>query len=212
MPSSAKPHWRDGGAVNAIEKTMIVLEAVQRLREEWRRRPDQQHPYLSPGDIVPTIVHAGEWEVTYPSRARLVCEVTYLPGQVDADGTGRAVEREIYEWITRAAEADPWLLAHPLQWSWDCDVVPAEIAADQPIVGTTLEVARDLGRSAAQVTGFDSWHDGATFIRHAHTPTVCFGPGQTEVAHTIDEWIGVDDLVDHAAATALLLLRWCGLP
>ena len=43
-----------GGAVNAIEKMAIVLEAVGRLREHWARRPPHRH--LSPGDCVPTII------------------------------------------------------------------------------------------------------------------------------------------------------------
>lgn len=207
----AQPHWREGGAVNAIEKTAIVLDAVRTLREEWRGRADQLHPYLSPGDIVPTMLQAGEWEVTYPARARLVCEVTYQPSQVDLDGTGKSVEREVHDWIERAAVSDPWLAEHPLQWFWDCDVVPAEIPADHSIVLATLECAREAGRQGARVAGFDSWHDGATFIRHGHTPTVCCGPGATAAAHTIDEFVPVDDLVDHVLATALLLVRWCGL-
>ena len=44
-----QPHWRAGGAVNAIEKMGVVLAAVGRLRDEWRDRPDKQHPYLVAG-------------------------------------------------------------------------------------------------------------------------------------------------------------------
>ena len=40
------------------------------LREEWRTRADLQHPYLSPPDIVPTLMRAGEWSVTYPAVVR----------------------------------------------------------------------------------------------------------------------------------------------
>lgn len=204
----AQPHWRDGGAVNAIEKAQVVLAAVKALREEWRCRSDQRHPHLSPGTIVPTIMHAGEWSVTYPSRCEVTCEVTYLPTQADDDGIGTKVEREVREWIERAAAADPWFAEHPLRWSWDGDVVPAEIPDDHPLVGAALGVARDLGRSP-RISGFDSWHDGATFIRLAGVPTICLGPGQTMAAHAVDEWVPVDDLVDHAAAVALVLLRWC---
>ena len=66
-----QPHWRDGGAVNAIEKAQIVLDAIRGLREEWRTRSDLQHPYLSPPDIVPTLMHAGEWSVTYPASCAI---------------------------------------------------------------------------------------------------------------------------------------------
>ena len=34
-----QPDWREGGAVNAIEKATVVLEAIASLREHWRRQP-----------------------------------------------------------------------------------------------------------------------------------------------------------------------------
>jgi len=72
-----QPHWREGGAVNAIERLVPLLQAVQRLREDWRTRPDQQHPLLSPGDIVPTVVKGGSWIVTYPASCELTCDAMY---------------------------------------------------------------------------------------------------------------------------------------
>lgn len=204
-----QPHWREGGAVNAIDKLRLVLDAIARLNDEWRDRPDHRHPFVSPGTIVPTVVHGGEWEITYPASCTLTCEAMYLPTHLDEDGTGRKVEAEIQDWIERAVAVDPWFAKHPLRWVWDGDVVPAEVPADHPIVSVTADVAATFGR-AGTVTGFDSWHDGATFTRIGHTPTICFGPGPGEAAHTIDEWSDLQDMVDHAAAMALLAMRWCG--
>jgi len=205
-----QPHWRAGGAVNAIDKLRLVLEAVARLNDEWRDRPDQRHPYLSPGTIVATVVHGGEWEITYPARCTLTCEAMYLPTHLDTEGTGRKVEAEIKDWIERAVAVDPWFDEHPLEWFWDGDVVPAEVPSDHPVVSAALDAGGAVGRNG-RVAGFDSWHDGATFTRRGGTPTVCFGPGLGSTAHIIDEWTTADALVDHAAATALLALRWCGV-
>jgi acetylornithine deacetylase len=141
-----QPHWREGGAVNAIERLVPLLQAVQRLREDWRTRPDQLHPLLSPGDIVPTVVKGGSWTVTYPASCELTCDAMYLPGHVDAAGSGRAIEDEIVACLEAAAAADPWLREHPLQWSWSCDVVPAEMPADHPLVTTALDCAAAVGR------------------------------------------------------------------
>jgi acetylornithine deacetylase len=205
----AQPHWTAGGAVNAIEKQPIVLDAVRRLREEWRTRPDQQHPYLSPADMVPTIVRGGEWMVTHPSQVELTFDTQYMPNAVGADGTGAAHREEVRRWIDAAAAADPWLAEHPLRWDWGPDIVPAEVPDDHEIVVQALRAAADLGRRP-KIDGLDSWHDAAVFTRRAATPTVSFGPGSIGVAHTIDEYVPVADLVDHCAATALILLRWCG--
>jgi len=205
-----QPHWRDGGAVNAIEKAVSVVQAAQRLRDEWRDRPDQQHPLLSPGDIVPTTVKGGTWEVTYPESCRLCFDVTYLPDRLDAEGTGKAVEAEIAAWMERAVAADPWFAEHPLEIEWSVDVVPAEMPADHPLAVATLDAGAGLGRPG-RAAGLDSWHDAATFTRRGGTPTFSYGADGLATAHTIDEWIAADELVDAAAIYALAAMRWCGV-
>src|SRR6478735_1652433 len=67
------PHWRDGGAVNAIDKGRFLLDGVDRLRADWRSRADlRRHPLLDPPDIVPTrfVADAG-WCVTIPNRVEI---------------------------------------------------------------------------------------------------------------------------------------------
>jgi acetylornithine deacetylase len=204
------PNWRDGGAVNAIDRLPIVLDAIRNLRDDWRTRSDVIHPYLSPGSIVPTMVRGGEWMVTYPSSCALTIDVQYLPGQVDKNGTGKAVFREVERYVNAAASADPWLADHPLRWEWPCDIVPAEIPGDHPIVTATLAASAAVGRPG-RVGGLDSWHDPAVFIRRGGTPMISFGPDGIKTAHTIDEHVPVNDLIDHAAAVALVLMRWCGV-
>jgi acetylornithine deacetylase len=204
-----QPHWREGGAVNAIEKARIVLDAIETLRGEWHGRPDKKHWCLAPADIVPTIIAGGVWTVTYPPHCDITCDVQYLPDNVDSEGTAKAVEAELRDWLDAAANADPWLREHPLRWRWMEDIVPAEIPVDHPIVDTVLAAAADLGR-IGKVSGLDSWHDAAHFTRWGKTPTLSFGPDGIDSAHAVDEQVSVDSLVDHCAAVALAAMRWCG--
>lgn len=204
------PHWREGGPVNAIEKMSVVLDAIRALRAEWSARPELVHPYLHAPSILPTVIRGGEWMVTYPSSCEATLSAQYLPGQVDADGTGQPVFDEVEAYIAAAAAKDDWLAEHPPEWTWPCDIVPAEVPDDHPIVATTLGCAAAIGRTG-KISGLDSWHDAAVFTRVGATPTISFGPGHISRAHTIDESVPVDDLVDHAAAVALALMRWCGV-
>jgi acetylornithine deacetylase len=203
-----QPDWRDGGAVNAIEKLVVVLDGMGALREEWRARPDHQHPLLAPGDIVPTIVHGGTWMVTIPGSCAVTADCTYLPRHVDAEGSGKAVEAEIVARLTEAVAGDPWFKEHPLEFKWSDDVVPAEMPAGHPLVTTALGCAAALGHQG-KPAGLNSWHDAATFTRGG-TPTFSFGPPGIETAHAVDERVPVGGLVDFGAAIALTLLRWCG--
>ncbi len=210
----AHPHWRDGGPVNAIEKSVIVIEAIQRLRDDWSHRSDLGHQYLSPPSILPTMASAGEWMVTYPSVCTLTAGVMYLPSQADREGGGGEVREIVEEWIGRAAATDPWLAEHPptIEW-WPSGVEPMEIPEDEPIVAAALSAGADVGRPGG-LAGLDSWYDGATFTQRAGTPSIAFGPGGwgadgAKLAHSIDEYVLVDDLVHCAQALAVAALRFC---
>jgi len=201
--------WRQGGAVNAIEKAELVLGAMRRLQEDWRSRLDQRHPLLSPGDIVPCVISGGEWAVSYPSSCSVTYHIGYLPAFADAEGWGSRIEREVTECVQRAAEADPWLAENPPTIEWAPEVPSAEVEPDAPIVAALLGAARATGLETG-VAGFDNWHDGATFTRLGGTPCVAFGPHAIDRAHTVDEYVPVESLVGCAQAVAVAAIRFCG--
>ena len=206
----AQPHWRDGGAVNAIEKMGVVLGAVEGLRREWDGRPDKRHAHLSCGTIVPVKVSGGEWTVTFPATCALPCEVMYMPQNADREGWGREVEAEIEAWIAAAAQADPWLREHPPEIAWALDIPPAEVDPAHPIVETMIRASHAAGEPAT-LGGLDSWFDAATFTRFAETPSIGFGPRSLAWGHTIDEYVPVDDLVSCTQALAIAATEFCGV-
>ncbi len=211
-----QPGWRRGGAVNAIEKASVVLDAIASLRRHWARTPELAHPYLSAPSLLPTVVSGGEWPVTYPSACELTIAVMYVPAQADPEGWGANVRREVEAWIARESARDDWLAEHPpvIEW-WPNSVMPIEIPESEPIVGATLAASHDVGLRRT-LSGLDSWYDGATFTRLAGIPSIGFGPpgfdpdGAT-VAHTIDEYVPVDGLVACAQALAVTAMRFCGV-
>jgi acetylornithine deacetylase len=211
-----QPDWRRGGAVNAIEKAAVVLDAIAALRREWADRDGLEHPFLSRPALLPTMARSGEWPVTYPAQCDLTIAVMYLPAQVDERGWGSAVRREVEDWIVReSANADDWLAEHPpvIDWSPN-NVMPFEIPASEPIAQTLLDVTDDVGREGG-LGGLDSWYDGATLTELGGIPSVGFGPPGFDaegvsVAHTIDEYVPVDGLVACAQALAVTAMRFCG--
>ncbi len=211
----AHPHWRQGGAVNAIEKAYVVLEGLRTVRERWAADPSLRHPHLSVPDLRPTVLTAGDWAVTIPGEARITIAVTYLPGQADSDGWGSRVEQEVSAAVAAACAADDWLAESPatVAW-WPNAVMPLEIDPGLPVVEAMSGAARALG-VGGRLSGLDSWYDGATFTLLANTPAVGFGPSGlgrdgASVAHAVDEHVPVADLVRCAQAIAVAALRFCG--
>ncbi len=205
-----QPDWREGGAVNAIDKLVPVLTEVRRLNDDWRRRADQRHPFLSAGDIVPVLVDGGTWDVTYPAFCHLTLDCHYLPAHWHESLGAEPVKAEIRGRIDAAAAADPWLAEHPIAWQWEWEVPPAEIAADHPLVTAVLDTAAVLGHPS-HPGGLDSWHDAATFTLHGGVPTFSYGPRGMNTAHAVNECVSIDELVDTAAIIAVAALRWCGV-
>jgi len=211
-----QPDWRRGGAVNAIEKSAVALDAIAALRREWSERDGLDHPYLSRPDLLPTMASAGEWPVTYPSSCDLTIAVLYHSGQAAERGWGSGVRAEVEEWLGRFTARDGWLAEHPptIEW-WTNGVMPLEIDPSEPIVAAMSEATADVGH-AGGLSGLDSWYDGATLTKLAGIPAIGFGPPgfDTEglsVAHTIDEHVPVDGLVACSQGLAVAAMRFCGV-
>lgn len=211
----AHPHWRQGGAVNAIEKAPLVIDALRDVSARWAGDATLRHPRLSAPSAVVTVMSAGDWAVTIPGEARLNVAVMFLPQQADADGRASGVQREIADAVAAACAGDDWLAEHPvrIEW-WPNTVMPLEIDPGLPIVVEACGAVADVG-GPARLTGLDSWYDGATFTLLADTPAIGLGPsglgrdGAT-VAHAVDEHVPVADLVRSAQAIAVTALRFCG--
>jgi len=205
-----QPDHRAGGAVNAIEKMQVVLQALERLRAEWQADPAVRNAYLVPGGIVPTTITAGEWIVSYPATCALRCHVQYLPEQADPDGRGTRVKLEVERRIRAAAADDAWLREQPPIVEWEQGAVPAGVVAPEtPIVAAARDAARALGLEG-RIDTRTTFFDGPT-LTAAGTPTIGFGPGDIRLAHSVDEHVAIDELLLAAQALAVAAMRFCGV-
>ena len=184
------PHWRDGGAVNAVDKGRFLLDGVDRLRREWRTRADLRHPLLDPPDIVATrfVADAG-WHVTIPDRAEIDLSVLILPQQADAQRLDERTPATRWRRTCAAgATTDSWLAEHPPTFRWHTEVNPSETPVDAPSVQALLGANAALGLPRT-LGGLGSWYDGATFALETGTPALMYGPRAIDWAHTVGEYV-----------------------
>ena len=199
-----QPHFREGGAVNAISKAMRVLEGMAEATEQWRTQPDKQHPLVPPDHIIPTVIHGGDWSVTIPEKVEIEFDCMFVPGTTDK-------RAEIEEKLDAIAANDPWLREHPPKLDlgepegW---IAPAEVSSDEPIVQTALQALSDVGIQP-ELMGFGSLTDCVHLINHSQIPTINLGP-DIDSAHSADEFASVEQLVDLTKAIALSIMRWSG--
>jgi acetylornithine deacetylase len=204
-----QPPWRQGGGVNAIEKSVPVLQAFRGLSAEWATRESKAHPLLGRPCVQPTIVRGGTFISNIPESCEIDLNATYLPADADAQGYGSVPRGEILSAVESALGDDDWFAESPPAWTWATDYPPSEIDPDEEIIAVTRAATAELGLDA-RVEGIDTTYDGALLTRLAGVPSPAFGPGDLGRAHAPDEWIGVDELVLGARAYARAICAWCG--
>jgi len=203
------PHWSEGGAVNAIEKASIVLGAFRTLEADWTKRSAKKHELLSAPRIMPTIIKSGDFWATIPDKCEMEMDIQYLPADRDEKGYGTKVKREIEEHLARSCQADSWLAEHPARIEWIMDLPPMEVERDHPLVRNVMSAA-DAASVKARISALDSWDDGAHLMNLLQIPSIAIGPGPTEQAHVVDEFVSIDSIVKTAKILCVAVREWCG--
>ncbi len=193
--------------VNAIEKAVPVIQALQRLDAALNAQP--AHPAFAgiehPINLNIGVIDGGDWPSTVPGRCELHCRLSMYPGQTVAE-TRAAIEAAVRE----AAEGDDWLREHPPVVTYDgFGSAGSEVAMDDPAI-------RLLGGWHRQVTGEDMDPRAGTGINDMRyfnfrgIPSGCYGAGGAN-AHAADEWLDLATLAPTAKVLGAFLLDWCGV-
>lgn len=208
-----------GEAVNALEKGMKILRAVNELELEWGNR--KVHPLMPAGitTINPGVMAAGSGGgkdgipnimtavSTLPDYCSLELSMKYLPSERPED-----VKVEFEEYIHRVAQTDRWLRDNPPTIEWGIRGVsfpPVNTPLDHPGIQTLCRVAEQASGVVPAVTGFVAVSDTAWFSE-AGIPSTLFGPGGAETAHGVSENIEISQVVAGTKVLALMMLAWCG--
>lgn len=177
------------GGDNAITRMHRVVAALMEVD-----LPREAHPLLGRATLTPTRIAGGDSPNSVPDRCALTIDRRFLPTE-DAEGVRQQIEQAL-----DALAGD----RHHLQIIEHAHFEASEIDPTEPLVATVrTAAARAVGRRP-QVTGMPGSTD-ARFLVRAGVPTVIFGPGDLSRAHSLDESIGISELVDGAAAYAAVI-------
>jgi acetylornithine deacetylase/succinyl-diaminopimelate desuccinylase-like protein len=83
----------------------------------------------------------------------------------------------------------------------------SEMPPDHPLVQATLDAAEEVNGVRPKLQGFPGGCSMGVLRRRDGTEGVIFGPGNLEQAHSVDEWIEVDQIGKAAKVYAALAAR-----
>jgi succinyl-diaminopimelate desuccinylase len=171
-------------AVAAVIAALTSLE--RRLHETY-----SVHEHLGQAWITPTVLRAGapaQMNVL-PATATMWVDVRTVPA-VDHDELIAEVERV----VTEAAGTSDITAAVTV-----IDNRPAvELAPDDPLVRALWDAHTTVAATPARLGGVPGTTDGTMLTALAGVPTVVYGPGGKWIAHQVDEFVDVADIVEHA--------------
>jgi succinyl-diaminopimelate desuccinylase len=184
--------WEGSNAISHMVHVLVAIERRVGARLAGLRHPLVPQPSLSIGTIrggIATNV-VPDW-----------CEATIDRRTLPSENIPEAVA-EIEQVIAALQREDPALQA-------EVEVLqagpPIETPLDALLVRTAQGVAREIHLSD-EIVGYHQASDGRFFAERG-VPTILFGPGDPEVAHTPDESVDLNDVITAARFYALLGLQ-----
>lgn len=174
--------------VNAIYHMATLLTLTERFAGELRT--SRTHPLLGPPTLSVGRIEGGTSVNTVPDRCAVEIDRRLLPGESPAGAPG-----DLLAYLKQHAPeniaftlSDPWL---------HCPALGPE---------NSEEILARLGRAIDEVRGKHAvqavpYGTDASTLAEAGIPSVVFGPGNIDQAHTCDEWI---DLAEVEMASEIL--------
>ncbi len=165
-----------------------------------------EHEYLGWPSFTPTVIKspaAGVAQLNVvPDAATLAVDIRTVPGQ-DHDAIRRQVRGIVDRLAKQFADGDDKFSAFIEQLD---DRPWTEIPKDHPVVRAAAKAYKEIMGKDEVYNGVPGATDGTFIQSWGNVPVLVTGAGDRAVPHHVDEWVGIDDLVEASKIFALASL------
>jgi acetylornithine deacetylase/succinyl-diaminopimelate desuccinylase len=175
--------------VNAAYHAARFITAVE--SELVPRLSGRTHPVLGSATVNVGVVRGGDRPPMVPARCSVQLDRRWLPGERHAE-----VLDEIRGIVEELHRADPRVrgVVREMEGTSAFVHAPLECPADHPGVGLLSDTVGRCVPGAGEPIGVNFWTDGALLAARTGAPTVVCGPGHIAQAHSLDEWVALDQV------------------
>lgn len=200
---------RKSKGVSSIDKAIKIcrhLESLDKKRKELvGNKLFDKNIYPDITGVLVSSINTDSWKSTVPANTKMHCRLGVLPNE-----SIKKVKTEMEETLEKASINDDWLRKNPPKLEMSGFVEPASLELNEPIINTMKLSYKELFKKEAKIKGSPAGSDMRLFINYAKIPTIWFGPGSIEKAHSPDEAVSIENYINATKVIALFLLNWCG--
>ncbi|WP_127490251.1 M20 family metallopeptidase [Paenibacillus ehimensis] len=183
--------------VNAINGMMKVVAHIEGAMQTRLR--SAAHPLVGPPTLAVTQIQGGVAPNTIPERCRIRIDRRTIPGE-DSEQVWRDIRAEMAQLAAENGGVNvivhpPFVLDYAMETSPDSEIVRLVASAAAGKIGEVRPLGVPYGTDASK-------------LARAGIPSVVFGPGSIEQAHTKDEWVELKQVVLAAEIIAGTMLEF----
>ncbi len=170
---------------NAIYDSVPLLAMLQEFDKDLQA--GNVHPLCGTSTCSVNVIEGGTVLSIVPERCEVEIDVRQIPGV-----TAESVKQELEGRLAKLMETHPDKRYEIVAQSWD---IPAhEVPSDSPELKKLAKCFETLFSKEAEVVAFPA----ATDAPNMGFPAVICGPGDLKNAHTTNEFVDIDEVVDAA--------------
>lgn len=196
----ANPHM----GVNAIGKMADVVKAI-----ETAVLPKVDIPGV--GEVSATynvgVIDGGQMFFIVPDRCSVWVDRRTVPGESLQEALKELAR------LVHAIDPDAEVLAERQDWQWERiqqrGIGSCSVDLDSPVVRAVVAGIESVSGQPATMHVQNAWCETDFLVNDLKIPTVNFGPGQMELAHTSTEHIEVASVLSGVQALALAIGALC---
>lgn len=174
----------------------------------------KSYPGFKPGTntINPVVIEGGRHAAFIADECRLWITVHFYPNE-----THDQVAAEIEDYVNRLSDSDIWLRENRPVFKWGGssmiedrgEIFPAlEVDPGHPGVLALTASHQKVKRECPIIDVSQSVTDGG-WLYDAGIPCVIYGPGDLHNAHSVNEKVSIEQLVEYTKIILDFIISWC---
>lgn len=177
--------------INAVTKASeVIVKLNRRLTERLKKR---SHELLGRPTMNIGVVKGGERPSIVPSKCIIQVDRRWLPSQQVDDVINEV--REVLQELKKDIDNLDIRYTTKMEQTANFPHTPLDTDLDHPLTNIVSGSVEKVGRNSS-VDGVTYWTDAALLSDQATTPSVVCGPGNISQAHSAEEHVPVNQLLD----------------